>query len=155
MEKPINNPIEPCDVTVAVGAQALTAEVKAGKHSFVVDEPVKLGGLDTGPHPYDLILTALGSCTAITLRMYANRKQWPLEKVTTHLQYQTAEKKLASEADFKQIKEIEMLVRLYGNLSDEQVKQLAIIAGKCPVHKSLSPAFPIAMEVELSGPEFQ
>lgn len=155
MEKLASCDIEPCDVTVQVGAHALQASVHAGKHAFIVDEPVKLGGQDTGPHPYDLILSALGSCTAITLRMYANRKQWPLEKIETRLQYQTREQTFATEADFEDIQEIILLVKLYGNLTEEQVDRLKIIAGKCPVHKSLSPAFPITIITELAGPEFQ
>ncbi|WP_225307181.1 OsmC family protein [Adhaeribacter soli] len=155
MEKLASCDIEPCDVTVQVGPRALKAKVRSGNHTFVVDEPVNLGGEDTGPHPYDLILSALGSCTAITLRMYANRKQWPLEKIETRLQYFTREKTFATEADFKEIQEIIMLVKLSGNLSEEQVQRLTVIAGKCPVHQSLLPAFPITMKVEMAAPDFQ
>jgi putative redox protein len=74
-------------VVVQTGASGYTSYVAAGGHPLISDEPVALGGKDLGPSPYDYLLTALGACTNMTLRMYADRKQWPLEKVKTHLNH--------------------------------------------------------------------
>ena len=65
----------------------LQNEVIAGRHHFLADEPVSVGGMDTGPGPYDLLLAALGACTAMTVRLYADRKQWPLKRTTVNLKH--------------------------------------------------------------------
>jgi uncharacterized OsmC-like protein len=70
---------------VARTGEGLRTEIEAGTHALVADEPESLGGTDAGPTPYDYLLAALGGCTAITLRMYADRKGWPLESVTVRL----------------------------------------------------------------------
>ncbi len=127
------------EVLVRIENEEYTTEITNGKHTIVADEPANLGGSDLGQTPYDLLLASLGSCTAITLRMYANRKKWPLEEVKVHLSHSrehsvdgkaTAEKK-------EQIDKIERLIELKGNLDKTQRARLLEIADKCPVHNTL------------------
>lgn len=124
---------QPTKVTVReTGDGAYTQQVTAGSHVFVADEPESLGGLDSGPAPYDMLLAALGSCTAMTIRMYANQKKWPLEGVTVELTHR-------KEAGADNIKRdvITRDITLEGNLDDAQRQRLLEIANKCPIHKTL------------------
>jgi putative redox protein len=106
-----------------------TCDINAGKHQMVADEPVPLGGDDLGAAPYQYLKAALGSCTAMTLRMYAERKKWPLENVIVTLRHsRDANKQSVFERD----------IQLLGNLTTEQRERLLDIADRCPVHKTLS-----------------
>lgn len=96
------------------------------------DEPVAMGGQNTGPSPTDLVLMALGGCTAITLRMYAVRKEWVIDRIAVRLRYETTD---AGNADFKRI---ERIIEIDGPLDAEQRARLMEIAGKCPVHQMLT-----------------
>src|SRR5688572_7824726 len=78
---------EPLEVTVQGSARGFAQEVTAGRHRLQADEPIAVGGTDTGPGPYDLLLVSLGSCTSMTIGLYARRKQWPLEAVRVHLRH--------------------------------------------------------------------
>jgi putative redox protein len=114
-------------------------EMRAGTHSLVADEPESVGGSDAGPTPYDYLLAGLGSCTGMTLRMYADRKDWPLEEATVHL---THEKVHAEDCDHCETEEgkvdhIKREIELSGDLSTEQRQRLLEIANKCPVHRTL------------------
>ncbi|MEN3975549.1 OsmC family protein [Emcibacter sp. SYSU 3D8] len=102
-------------------------EIKAGRHSIAGDEPHGMGGGDAGPAPYDLILGGLGACTAITLRMYAARKGWPLEEVTVDLSHSLEEKR----------SQISRRLHLKGDLDAEQRARLADIAERTPVTLTL------------------
>ena len=85
-------------ITASVGPSGYRTEITAGPHRFYADEPVPLGGTGTGPTPYELLLGALGSCMAMTLRMYADRKRWPLHGVRIHLRSELAQPPLSSRA---------------------------------------------------------
>lgn len=100
-------------------------------HHWRADEPVTLGGGDTAPAPDQLLLSALGACTAITLKMYAARKQWPLKDVHVEL-WLNPDGKPASGID------IQRRVRIDGELDDNQRERLLQIANACPVHKMLT-----------------
>lgn len=118
----------------------LRNEVRYGEdHSFITDEPISAGGEDAGPDPYTLLLAALGSCISMTLTMYAQRKQWPLESVTVHLRQNRVHGKDCKECEDKEgyIHRIERSVTITGPLSEEQHTRLQEIAHKCPVHKTL------------------
>ena len=117
--------------TVRIGATypPYATQLVVGHHHTVADEPVDLGGGDTGPAPDEILLSALGACTAITLRMYAERKQWPLEGV---------EVKLAYSERGKEKTVITRSVELRGKLDPEQRERLLQIANACPVHKILT-----------------
>ena len=118
---------------------ALCTEVKANGHDLVADEPPALGGSDAGPTPYDYLLTALGSCTAITVRMYADRKGWPLETVTVRVEHGRIHAKDCEECETEsgRIDRIELELELEGPLNAEQRDRLREIADKCPVKRTL------------------
>ena len=117
----------------------LKQEVSAGRHKLVADEPVAVGGTDEGPGPYEYLLAALGACTAMTLQMYARRKEWPLEKVEVSLRHGRIYAKDCEECETKegQITRIERYISVTGPLSDEQKNRLLEIAQRCPVHRTL------------------
>jgi putative redox protein len=122
------------------GAGQFQQEITVGAHRFFADEPRDVGGLDSGPGPYDLVLAALGACTAMTLRLYAERKTLPLEQVTVHL---THAKIHAADCEACETKEgmldrIERAITLAGRLDHEQRARLLEIADKCPVHRTLT-----------------
>lgn len=113
--------------------------MRLGQHVLYADEPVEHGGGDTGPSPYELLLAALGSCTAMTLRLYAARKKWPLVRTTVTL---THEKRHATdcedcEEDGSRLDHLARGIRLEGSLSVEQRARLMEIADRCPVHRTL------------------
>ncbi len=116
-----------------------TTEINAGGHSFVADEPESVGGSNLGPDPYALLLSSLGACTGMTLRMYANRKNWPLKEVKVHLAHSKAYDTDCKNCDGKdkKIDYIERQLEMEGDLSETQRKRLHEIADKCPVHKTL------------------
>jgi putative redox protein len=120
-------------VTVAeTGKGTFTQEVKIGPHTLTTDEPVEAGGLNVGPNPYDMLLGALGSCTSMTLRMYANQKKWPLDKVTVTL---THHKEAGADGVKRDV--FTRDIKLEGNLDAAQRQRLLEIANKCPVHRTL------------------
>ncbi|MFT5182972.1 MAG: putative OsmC-like protein/esterase/lipase [Flavobacteriales bacterium] len=116
-----------------------TLDVQAGKHTFKADEPVSIGGNDFGPTPYDLLLASLGACTAITMRMYANRKGWPVEDIEIHLNHGQEHLKDCEDCDSSNAKidVIERSIKIKGDLDEKQRKRMMQIADKCPVHKTL------------------
>lgn len=130
------------DRVVTRTGRRVRTEVQARGHTFVADEPVKAGGDDEGPTPYDLLNAALGACTGMTLRMYADRKQWPLEEVVVHLRHSKIHvaDSAADDGDREpaaKIDQIEREIEVLGELSDEQRARLLEIANRCPVHRTL------------------
>lgn len=126
-------------VVVRTGAKGYTTDLKAGKHVLIADEPESVGGADLGPTPYDLLLSSLGACTGMTLRMYADFKEYALKEVVVHLDHEKVHKKDCEACTEKGSKmdRIERVVELKGDLSDRQRQRLLEIADKCPVHKTL------------------
>jgi uncharacterized OsmC-like protein len=114
-------------------------EIVAGRHRLLADEPVKNGGLDSGPGPYDLLLAALGACTSMTLRLYADRKQLPLKRTQVRLRHSRIYAQDCAECETKEgmIDHIDREIALDGDLSAEQRQRLLEIADKCPVHHTL------------------
>jgi len=116
----------------------LAQEIQAGGHLLVADEPVGVGD-DLGPTPYDLLLASLGACTAMTLRLYAERNGWPLTQVSIELKHDRVHAHDSSNCGRPpcRIERMERIVNLAGPLTDEQRDHLVDIAERCPVHRTL------------------
>jgi len=129
----------PREVIVHGKSRGFAQEITLGPHRLSADEPTELGGTDTGPNPYDLLLSALGACTSMTISMYARRKRWPLEDVTVTLRHEKIYPVDCEHCETREgrIDRVERDVKLHGNLDDEQRARLLDIANKCPVHRSL------------------
>lgn len=115
-------------------------EITVGAHRLLADEPRDVGGLDSGPGPYDLVLAGLGACTAMTLRLYAERKALPLERVTVELKHSRIHAADCEDCETKEgmLDRIERSITLRGALDAEQRRRLLEIADKCPVHRTLT-----------------
>jgi putative redox protein len=137
-------------VIVRGSGDGFVQEVVAGSHRFLSDEPARAGGTDTGPTPYDLLLAALGSCTSMTLAMYARRKQWALQRVTVRLRHSRvhAEDCAACETRDAGLTVIERDIALEGTLDADQRARLLAIANRCPVHLTLSSQIDIRTRLE-------
>lgn len=114
-------------------------DVITDDHFFQVDEPIKAGGSNVGPDPYELLLASLGACTSMTIRMYANHKQWDLKYVDVTLSHSREHSKDCThcEEQSQQIDVIDRSISFTGDLNESQIKRLLEIADKCPVHKTL------------------
>jgi uncharacterized OsmC-like protein len=132
--------IGPREVVVRGNAEGFTQEIVIGPHQLMADEPKDMGGDDEGPTPYDLLLAALGSCTSITVTMYAQRKSWPLRGVAVRLRHSRIHATDCAECETKEgkIDQIELDIEFAGPLSSEQRSKLLEIAKKCPVHRTLT-----------------
>ena len=113
--------------------------VRAGRYVLRADEPEAYGGNDSGPSPYDLLLASLGACTSMTIRMYADMKQLPLERITVRLKHEKIHAQDCAECETREgrIDKIEREIELTGALDDAQRAKLLEIANKCPVHRTL------------------
>jgi putative redox protein len=132
--------ITSADVIVWGEGSSFAQQIVAGRHRFTGDEPKNVGGSDTGPSPYDFLLAALGSCTSMTVGMYARKKNWPLQRVTVWLRHSKIYAADCSECETGEgmLDRIERDVRFDGPLSAEQRARLLEIANQCPVHRTLT-----------------
>lgn len=122
-----------------IGSTGFTTDIRTGNHTFRADEPISLGGDDFGPNPYDLLLSSLGACTAMTMRMYADRKGWEIEEIKVHLSHQKVHSKDCNDCDTTSgyIDKIDREIEILADLDEKQLAKLIEIADKCPVHRTL------------------
>ena len=136
------------------GNGSLGQRITAGRHVLTADEPVPIGA-DRGPSPYDLLLAAFGACTSMTVRMYADRQQWPLEHVTVRLRHSRIHAKDCADCETRvgMLDRIDRTIEFDGDLDDDQRRRLLEIADKCPVHRTLGSEIDIrATEATVAGP---
>jgi len=136
------------------GTGAFAVSIQAGRHTLVGDEPVAAGGDDLGPNPYELLLAALGECTVMTLRMYAGRKQWPLENTHVTLTHDKVHAADCQDCETKagKLDRIERVIELIGPLDDAQRARLMEIADMCPVHRTLHSEVRVVTRMRTPGP---
>jgi putative redox protein len=120
-----------------IGSVRYATRIRAGHHELMADESTALGGQDVGPSPYELLVAALGACTAITLKMYAERKEWPLEELHVGLFFQVVDGK----------QRIDRTLTVSGNLDEAQRARLADIAERTPVTLTLKTGLEIKTEL--------
>ena len=130
----------PPHVVVRGNTKGFLQEVVSGRHHFSADEPVKLGGGDAAPDPYDYLLAGLGACISMTVGFYARRKQSPLEGITVSLRHSRIHAKDCEDCETKEgmLDRIDVEIELTGALTPEQRAKLMEIAAKCPVHRTLT-----------------
>lgn len=119
------------NVNISLGTEKYTSKINARTHELIADEPTDIGGADKGFAPYELLLASLGSCTAITMKMYAERKEWGLEAVDVSLNMEQEETKTGKHTVFLRT------IKIQGNLDLKQKERLLAIAKQCPVAKIL------------------
>jgi uncharacterized OsmC-like protein len=143
----------PRTVRVNSGPLRFAQTISVGPHVLQADEPGNYGGNDAGPNPYELLLAALGACTSMTVRMYAERKQWPLEGVQVSLSHARVHAEDCAECETKlgMVDRIEVAISFRGSLSNEQERRLLEIASKCPVHRTLVSRAQIDTRLELNN----
>jgi len=141
----------PPHVIVRGNAAGFAQRVQAGTHHFSTDEPIESGGKDTGPSPYDLLLAALGSCTSMTIGLYARRKNWPLQEVVVSVWHSKIHAADCAECETREgrIDRIEREIQLIGSLTSEQRSKLMEMADKCPVHRTLTSEINISTKEKL------
>jgi len=132
----------PSEGTVTVtetGTGTYTQQITAGRHQLVADEPLPVGD-DEGPNPYDLLMAALGACTSMTVRMYANRKGWRLDRIQVTLRHKRIHAQDCADCETKVgwVSHIDRDIEITGEIDDSQRQQLMHIAERCPVHQTLT-----------------
>lgn len=127
-------------IAARTGPGGFLTEIRVNRHSLIADEPAAVGGTDQGPTPFDLLVAALGACTSMTLRMYADRKGWPLDAATVRLKHAKIHAADCESCELKEgmLDRIEREIEMEGPLDEEQRQRLLQIADRCPVHKTLT-----------------
>jgi putative redox protein len=140
----------PMNVSVESASPEFLENIFAGGHKLQADEPLSAGGQDLAPSPYELLLAALGACKAITVRMYAKRKGWPLQGVQLKLSHGKVHATDCADCERagSMIDQIDVELNLLGELSTEQRRTLLAIAEKCPVHRTLTSKVQIRTRAE-------
>jgi putative redox protein len=140
----------PGEVWVENHQGELRSSIRAGRHAWVADEPEKAGGTAAGPDPYDLLLAALGSCTAMTLRLYARHKKIPLERVEVRLTHSSIHAVDCAECEIREGKVglIHRRIHLEGPLTEGQRTRLLEMADRCPVHRTLTGEITVRTSLE-------
>jgi putative redox protein len=131
------------DVRVSIGTDNFLTTIKSGKHQLIADEPESKGGKDKGASPYQLLLASLGSCSVITLKMYAQNKKWDLISVNVKLNMEQVQR------ENDKVMVITRKISLSGNLDDEQKERLLAVAKACPVAKILTGTVEIESSLEV------
>ncbi|MFI4896679.1 MAG: OsmC family protein [Phycisphaerales bacterium JB059] len=127
-------------VVVDLGRAHYRTEIVAGGHTLIADEPEAMGGANAGPGPYELLLSALGACKAMTVRMYADHKGWGLERVVLSLRHDRRHPADCEDCDDPKAKidHIDVEIQLMGDLDEAQRARLLEIADRCPVHRTIT-----------------
>lgn len=148
VEKNINSNSEDKTVVVRTDTARFHTDIQVRGHKMVADEPASLDGTDHGPTPYDYLLASLGACTTITVRMYADRKGWPLESVVARLNHKRIRASECEQCKTKvgRVDHIDLEVDIIGPLDEAQRTQLAQIVHRCPVHRTLHDEIDIAVK---------
>ena len=138
----------PSEGTVTVtetGTGTYTQQITAGRHQLVADEPLPIGD-DEGPNPYDLLMAALGACTSMTVRMYANRKGWRLDRIQVTLRHKRIHAQDCADCETKVgwVSHLDRDIEITGEIDDSQRQQLMHIAERCPVHQTLTSEVDVA-----------
>lgn len=136
---------------VEAGHGKFSQNISVGRHRLRADEPENAGGMDSGPSPYDLLVSALGACTAMTIRLYADQKNLPLERIVVDLAHDKVHAVDCAECETREgrIDRIERVITLEGDLDQTQRAKLLEIANKCPVHRTLKSE--VSMPTRLAG----
>jgi putative redox protein len=131
---------DPGLVVVRGSAGGFAQEIVIGRHHLTADEPASMGGTESGPSPYELLLAGLGACTSMTVALYARRREWPLLEVSVRMRHSKIHAEDCESCETKEglLDRIESQIELVGNLSVEQRAKLLEIAKKCPVRRTLT-----------------
>ncbi|MCB0280308.1 MAG: OsmC family protein [Calditrichaeota bacterium] len=138
------------EVHAQLFGDSYTTEIEVNQHHLTADEPIELDGLNLGPTPYEILTSALAACTAITVKMYARRKKWPLQEIDvkiSHDKIHAEDCKNCNDPKTGMIDQFTRKIKFSGELDNEQVERLLYIADRCPVHKTLSSGASILTEL--------
>ena len=143
----------PRNVSVNSVSSNFVQNIFVGPHALRADEPGDSGGNDAGPNPHELLLAALGACMSITVRMYAKRKQWPLQEVHVDLSYARVQSEVSIEgkSGTRIVGGIETEISFRGDLTEEQLQRLFEIANRCPIHRILDSPVPTHAKRRVGG----
>jgi putative redox protein len=133
------NDIKGHQVKVRLFGKGYTTEIKTPFHHLLADEPKDVGGANLGPTPYDLLMASLGTCTVMTLKMYAERKGWDLKEIVTYMDHDKVHKEDSADFDKKgsKVSRFTRSLEIKGDLTEEMKEKLLEIADTCPVHRTL------------------